>query len=161
MVHAVGGDPRSALALARMKAPCRTAWMWRASDSGVQSGDMARSRIAASISASSPGMGADAAVAGLANGRSRLIGLLQHGADEAGEIGHAALQQDLAEGDMAEHAVERIGKIVTGRSGEQGARHLGPMLGGGAPQFVLALEMMEEGVLGDAGGGAGLVDRGG
>jgi len=106
------------------------------------------------------GVAGDAARAGVAKGRDGLIGLLHHGADEAGEFRYLALQQSLAEGNVAEHALQRIGVVVIRRSGKQRAGDLRPVIRRRYGQRILAPEMMEESALGDARCRAKLIDAG-
>ncbi len=53
---------------------------------------------------------ADVALAGLAHRRMRLVGLLHHRAEQAGELGQLALKDRLAEIDVAEHVCARVGQ---------------------------------------------------
>jgi hypothetical protein len=101
----------------------------------------------------------DRACAGIANRRIAVVRFLHHRAGQAGEPGKRALQNRLAEVDVAEHPGERIGVTVVGRRCEQAARHLRPVVSGGDSHVVLAGEMMEERALGHAGGGAKVIDR--
>jgi len=87
------------------------------------------------------------ASAGAADRGVRVIDFLNHGADQAGELGHLALEDRFAEIDVAEHAVERIGVIVVGRAGKQAAGEVRPVVRGRDGEGFLAGEVVEEGAL--------------
>lgn len=105
------------------------------------------------------GMARDAAFAGLADGRRRLVGLLHHGADKAGEIRQATLQERLAKSHIGENTTQRIGVVMIGRSSKQRPRHLGPIVRRGNGEFILALEMVEKAPFGDARRCAEVINR--
>src|SRR5579862_4552858 len=100
----------------------------------------------------------DARAAGIADGRVRCECFLHHRADQTGELGHIAFQELLAEIDIAEHAVERIGVPVIGRRRKQLAGHLRPMVCGRSAKIFLALEVMEKGALCHTGSRAKIID---
>ena len=89
----------------------------------------------------------------------RLIGLLHQGAEQAGELGEFAGEDGLAEFHIADDALARVGQRPIGSGCEQTVGHRGEMRGRGEREFVLALEVMEEAALGQAGGVADVVDR--
>ncbi len=104
------------------------------------------------------GVPADALVAGFADGRVGLIHFLNHGSDEAGEVGQIALEDGLAEIDVGEEAVEGIGEELIGSGCEEAAGDAVPVVGGGERELFLALEVMEEAAFGEAGGLADVLD---
>ncbi|HZZ25150.1 MAG TPA: hypothetical protein VFE60_22455 [Roseiarcus sp.] len=55
-------------------------------------------------------MFADIAVAGRSYGGVRVVGLLHHGAEQAGELRQLALKDRLAKIDVAKHPVARVGE---------------------------------------------------
>src|SRR5262249_23975159 len=75
------------------------------------------------------------------------------------EFGEFTCEQRLAQVDVAEHAVERVGQLVVGGPGKERPRHLRPVIDGGDGQIFLAVEVMEKGPLGYAGSGAKILDR--
>ena len=107
------------------------------------------------------GVADDLALAGGADRRVGGVGLLHHGAEEAGVFGQLALEDLAAEVDVAEQALERVGERLVGGGGEEAGGHLAEMGGGGDAELLLGAEVVEEGALGDAGRLAELVDRGG
>src|SRR5690242_2917183 len=90
----------------------------------------------------------------------RLVGLLHHRPEEAGELGELALQHDPAEVDVPQQPLERIGELPVRGLREHALRHLGEVLGRGDRELVLAVEVVEKASLGESGGIADLVDRG-
>ena len=104
---------------------------------------------------------ADACVACRADGRGGLVTFLHHGADKAGEFRHAALQQRLAEFQIADDARQRIGMCVIGGGRKQRAGDPRPVVRRRDAKLFLAFEMVEERALGDARRSAQLVNRGG
>jgi len=106
-------------------------------------------------------MGADIGVAGAADGGMRVVGLLHHGAEKAGEGRDGPVHDGGAKVDIAEEAIERIGGRTIGRRAEKLVRHLCEVRRRGDRQILLALEMMKEGPLGEASLAADIVHRGG
>ena len=106
-------------------------------------------------------MGLDALGTGLAQSRVGGEGFLHHRAQQAGEFGRLALQQLRAEVDVGQQADPRVNGLLVGRLGEQRAGHRVPVRHRAQRQVVLGLEVVEEAALGDAGGGADVVHRGG
>jgi len=104
------------------------------------------------------GMGADVAIAGLADSGMSLVSLLDHGAQQAGELGKLAEENCLAKVDVAEQAVDRVGQAAIGSLGKRALGHGRKMLGGGQGQVFLALEVVKETALGEAGGFADVFD---
>jgi hypothetical protein len=105
---------------------------------------------------------ADTAIAGVADGRVRVVDLLHHGAGEAGEVGQLTHEQGLAEIDIGQQAVERISDCVIRCGGKERTRAFAPVAGCGQRQLFLAIEVVEEASLGQAGGFADVLDaRGG
>ena len=103
---------------------------------------------------------ADVTVAGLADDGMGVVGLLNHRAEQAGELGQFARQNRLAELDIAEHARPRIGKPGVRRGVEDRVRVGGEMRRSRHGARLLAGEMMEERPLGEAGLGADVLDAG-
>jgi hypothetical protein len=89
------------------------------------------------------------------------VRLLHHRAGEAGETGDVALQQAAAKLEVAAHALERIGGGVERGGGEHLVRDFRPALRGRDRQRFLAVEVVKERALGQPGGPADVVDRGG
>jgi hypothetical protein len=89
------------------------------------------------------------------------VGLLHHGAEEAGVLGDLALQDLAAEVDVAEQPSDRVFERVVGRRREEPGRHLAEVRGGGDPELLLGAEVVEERALGHPRRLAELVDRGG
>jgi hypothetical protein len=106
------------------------------------------------------GVRADISVTRTADRGMRFLTLLHHGAQEAGESRYRPGEDCRAEIDIAEHAIQRIRELAIRRGTEQSLRHLGKMLGRRDRKFFLAFEVMEEGTLGQAGGGADIVHGG-
>jgi len=105
---------------------------------------------------------ADTAIAGLADGRVRVVDLLHHGAGEAGEVGQLTHEQGLAEIDIGQQAVEGVSECTKRRGGKERIRDFDPVVGCGQRQRFLAIEVVEEASLGQAGGFADVLDaRGG
>lgn len=102
----------------------------------------------------------DAGGAGVADRRVRPVDLLRHGPDEAGEFGGIAVDDRLAELDIAEQAVERVVEPVVRRVREEGRGGFRPIGGGGDAERFLGLEMMEERALGDSRRLAEIIDGG-
>ena len=96
------------------------------------------------------GMAEDAFRTGLANPLRRAVGLLHHGADEAGEFGNVALNDRLAEVDIGEHAIQRIVMVVIRRGLEKRRSCLRPERRRRDAKRFLAVEVMKEGPFGDA-----------
>ena len=104
---------------------------------------------------------ADAGFASRSNARARLEGFLHHRADKASELGNVAGEQLFSEVEVAEDTRKRICVQVIRSSGKKLARNLRPVAGGPDTEVFLALEVVEEGALGDPGGGAEIFDAGG
>jgi len=98
------------------------------------------------------GVARDASIAGVAEGGVGVVDLLDHGSDQAGEVGEIALEDGLAEIDVSEEAVEWVGWTMVGGGGEELAGDFGPVVGGGEGQGFFAVEMVEEAAFGEAGG---------
>ena len=64
-------------------------------------------------------MAEDAAATGIANVRRAGVNLLRHRSDQAGELGEVAGDDCLAERDIGENAIQRIGRIVIWRGVEE------------------------------------------
>ena len=90
-----------------------------------------------------------------------VVGLLHHRAEQAGELRQVALKDRLAEIDVAEHPLARVGEARIGRGVEHGVGVRGEMGRRGDGAGFLAGEVMEERALGEAGLGADVLDAGG
>jgi hypothetical protein len=106
------------------------------------------------------GVRADVGVTRVADRGVCVVRLLHHGAEEAGEFGDGPGEDRRAEFDIAEQAIQRIRELAIGRGTEKPLSHLGKMCGCGDRQIFLAIEVMEEGALGQAGCRADVVHRG-
>src|SRR5277367_38065 len=104
------------------------------------------------------GVSADARLAGLADFRVGRIYLLHHRAHQTGEFGDFSFEDGFAEIDIAQDPVERVAVPVVWRRLEKTPRDLGPVICRGDRQSVLALEVMEERALRDAGLRAEFID---
>src|ERR1700730_10330674 len=90
----------------------------------------------------------------------RVVGLLTHGAEEAGELREGSRQDAGAKIDVAEQAVQRIGELAIRRCAKEPPGHLGKMLGRRDREVFLAFEVVEERALGQAGCGTDVVHGG-
>src|SRR5215469_3255587 len=106
------------------------------------------------------GMAADGGVARSPYGGMAVVGFLHHGANKAGELPHLTLQKSFPKIEIAEDPIQRINMSVVGRRREQCICHLGPVVSCCDAKIVLALEVMEEGTLGDTCRGAEIIDCG-
>ena len=97
----------------------------------------------------------------IANGWMLVIGFLNHGTGNAGEGANLAGNQHPAKIDIGQHALQRIVMLMIGRSLEQPARDLRPVICRSGPKRFLAVEVMEKGTLGDACRPAKIVNTGG
>ena len=88
-----------------------------------------------------------------------VVGLLHHGAEEAGELGDGSDQYRRAEIDVAEQAIQGIRQLAIGRVTEKPLGHLRKMRGRGDRKVFLALEVMKERTLREAGRAADIVHR--
>ena len=79
-----------------------------------------------------------------------LVGLLRHGAEEAGELRQVALKDRLAEIDVTQHPVARVGEARIGRGVEESVGVRREMGGGGDGAGLFAGEIVEERPLGEA-----------
>jgi hypothetical protein len=104
------------------------------------------------------GVSADAAFARGPNLRVCVIDFLNDRSGEASEVGQAAGQNCLAEVDIGEQTLQRIGRAVVRRIGESPAGELVPMRRGGKRQVFLAFEVMEEASFGQPGFCANVLD---
>src|SRR5262249_17455533 len=91
----------------------------------------------------------------------RCVNLLNHGASEAGNFADFLLEHHLSKLEVAQNAVQRVVMGVIRRRGEYGVRALGPVVGAGNGQSILALEVMEERTLRKTRFLTHLIDRGG
>ena len=133
-----------------MKAPCSTPWMWRARLAGVNARPAVLRHQRGDVGLQRQGVAGDLALAGRADRRVGGVGLLHHGAEQAGVFGQLALEDLAAEVDVAEQALERIRGGLVGGGGEDAGGHLAEVGGGGDAELLLGAEVVEEGALGDA-----------
>jgi hypothetical protein len=103
----------------------------------------------------------DARVTGLAQARPGLERFLHHRAEQAGEFRWRATNECLAQIEVGEHAVPRVGQLLMGRLREQAAGDAVPVLHRSQRHRFLALEMVEKAALGHPRRRADIVDRGG
>ena len=87
-----------------------------------------------------------------------LIRLLRHGAEEAGELRQFALKDRLAEIDVSQHPVARVGEARIGGGVEEGVGFRCEMGGGRNGACLLASEMVEERPTWEAGFGADVLN---
>jgi len=78
----------------------------------------------------------------------RVVDLLDHGPDEAREIGQVTLEDRFAEVHIRKQPLDWIGQLAIGRGGEKRAGHLSPIRGRRERKVFLASEVMEEAALG-------------
>jgi len=103
---------------------------------------------------------AEGSLAGLADCRMRLVGLLHHGAQETGEFGQRPLQERLAKLHIAQEAIDRVNELPIGCGGKQTVRQRRKMPGRRYRQIFLGREVMEECALGHPGALADVIHRG-
>ena len=162
VIDGLGGDLRAALGLGEDEGALQHRLHVQGEALGAPWRFMPRCCMAAAMSVSIfSACSYDGARAGIANGGIGLVRLLHHRSGEAGELGYAADEDRFAEIDVAEQAISGSAVRVVGRAGKQGAGRLRPEVGGGDGEVFLAFEVVEEGALGDAGGGAQVIDAGG
>ncbi len=97
---------------------------------------------------------ADALVACLADCRVRVVDLLGHGSNQAGEVGQVTLDESFAQVDIGKNAVQgigQLGQVVISSGGEEGGGAVAPIFGSGEGQVFFAPEVMEEAALGKGG----------
>src|ERR1700733_9743592 len=105
-----------------------------------------------------PRVAGDSALAGLTEGRMRVVDLLHHGSCQTGEVGEFAAQQSFAKIHIRQQAVERVGMVAVGRGSEKSFRAFNPIVDGGQGQPFLAFEVIEEAALGEPGSLADVLD---
>ena len=88
-----------------------------------------------------------------------VVNFLHHRAEQAGVVGKLARQHRPAKIDIAEEAVERVGMSAIGCAREEPLGHGAEMPGRRNAERLLAVEVVEERALGDAGCRAEAVDR--
>jgi hypothetical protein len=106
------------------------------------------------------GVGVDTGAAGVAEGGVGVEGLLDDGAEEAGEFGRLAGEEGFAEVEVGEEFGEGGWGGVVGGLGEELAGGFVPVLDGGEGEVLFGGEVVEEAAFGDGGGGAEVVDGG-
>ena len=101
---------------------------------------------------------ADVRVARGANVGVRVVGLLDHRAEQASEVRQRALQDRDAEIHVTQQPLERVGDFLVGRRCKQTVGHRREMGRCGKRKVFLGREMMEEAALGETGGLADVLD---
>ena len=101
---------------------------------------------------------ADVRVARGPNVGVRVVGLLDHRAEQAGELRQRALQDRDAEIHVTQQPVERVGDVLVGGGCKQTVGHRREMGRRGKRQLLLGVEVMEETALGETGGFADVFD---
>ena len=94
---------------------------------------------------------ADVPIARSAKRGVSVVSFLDHRAEQTGEIREGTLQDRDAEVDVAQQPIERVGGILIRRCCKHGVSHRREVSGCGKCQIFLALEVMEEAALGEAG----------
>jgi len=89
-----------------------------------------------------------------------VVGLLHQRAEETRVVGKLSGQDSGAEVEVSEQAGKRVGWLVIGCGGEEALGHGFPMRNCGEGEVILALEVVKEAALGDAGLKADIVDGG-
>src|ERR1700722_14541269 len=102
---------------------------------------------------------AEACLTRLANLRVRAIDLLHQRAEKTGELGDFALEELLAKIEVAQDPMERIAVLLVRRAAEKDRWCVGPVVRRSDRKRLLALEMVKECALGDAGLDTKLIDR--
>ena len=95
---------------------------------------------------------AEVRVARYADGRVRVVDLLDHRAEQAGVVRQRTLQDRDAEIHVAQQPVQRVGGALVRRRRKHRVSHGREMRRCGKRQVFLALEVMEEAAFGEFGG---------
>ena len=162
MIDARGRDSRAALGLRHDEGPLQHRLCMQRQARGGPWGvyPMALHRLR-DIRFHLGGVSADARRARLANVGVGAIDFLHHGPDKTGELGDFTFEDELAEIEVAQHAIERVAPPVVRCVLEKYARNVRPVISRGHCQRFFSLEMMKECSLGNSGLCADLIDRSG